>query len=115
MTNNKRIGNLGEQLAADFLIKNGYTVLERNYRTPYGELDIIAKDTDTVIFVEVKTRSSARFGTGFEAITAKKQSTLLKCAAHYAETNALDCPMRIDAVEIMLDTMQITHLKGAVE
>ena len=115
MTNNKRIGDLGEQLAADFLIKKGYTILERNYRTPYGELDIIAKDRDTVLFIEVKTRSSARFGTGFEAITPKKQATLLKCAAHYVDLHNLDSPMRIDAIEIMLDTMQITHLKGAVE
>ncbi len=115
MTNNKQIGDLGEQLAADFLIKNGYTVLERNYRTPYGELDIIAKDRDTVVFVEVKTRSTDRFGTGFDAITKKKQATLLNCAAHYADAMGLDCPLRIDAIEIMLDTMQITHLKGAVE
>ena len=115
MTNNKRIGDLGEQLAADFLIKKGYTILERNFRTPYGELDIIASENDSVVFVEVKTRSTDRFGTGFEAITAKKQATLLNCAAHYADVHNLDCPVRIDAIEIMLDTKQITHLKGAVE
>ena len=115
MTNNKRIGDLGEQLAADFLIKKGYTVLERNFQTPCGELDIIAKENDTVVFVEVKTRSSSRFGTGFEAITPKKQATLLKCAAHYADLHGLECSLRIDAIEIMLDSKQISHLKGAVE
>ena len=115
MTNNKLIGDLGEQLAADFLIKNGYTILERNFRTPYGELDIIASEDNCIVFIEVKTRSTDRFGTGFDAITPKKQATLLKCAAYYADMHNVDIPMRIDAIEIMLDSKQITHLKGAVE
>ena len=114
MTKNKQIGDFGEQLAADHLLKNGYTILARNYRTPYGELDIVAQYGDTVIFIEVKTRSSARRGTGFEAITPKKQATLLRCAEHYAAEHSLDCEMRIDAIEIMLDTKRLTHLKGAV-
>lgn len=114
MTKNKELGDFGEQFAADYLLKNGYSILSRNYRTPYGELDIVAQDGDTVVFIEVKTRSSARCGTGFDAITPKKQATLLKCAQHYAEEHSLDCEMRIDAIEIMLDTRRLTHLKGAI-
>ena len=114
MTRNKQIGDFGEEFAAAYLAEHHYTILERNYRTPYGELDIIAKDGDTVVFVEVKTRSTARFGTGFESITPKKQATLLSCAQYYADTHALACPLRIDAIEIMLDTKKLTHLKGAV-
>jgi len=114
MTNNKRIGDLGEQLAADYLEKKGYIILARNFRTPYGELDIIAQESETLVFVEVKTRSTSRCGTGFEAITQKKQATLLKCADYYAQLHGVSCDMRIDAVEIMLDTRKLTHLKGAV-
>lgn len=114
MNHNKKLGTFGEEYAAAYLEKQNYTILERNYRTPYGELDLIARDRNTVVFVEVKTRSSARFGTGFEAITPKKQETLLKCAEYYAQQHALNCDLRIDAIEIMLDTKILNHLKGAV-
>ena len=114
MTRNKQIGDLGEEFAAAYLTKQNYTILERNFRTPYGELDIIAQEGDTVVFVEVKTRSSARYGTGFESITPKKQTTLINCAEYYVQQHDLSCELRIDAIEIMLDTKQLTHMKGAV-
>jgi len=114
MTRNKQIGDFGETFAAAYLEKQGYLILERNFRTPYGELDIIAQDGSTVVFIEVKTRSSARFGSGFEAITPKKQQTILRCAEYYIQQHDLTCELRIDAIEIMLDTKRLTHLKGAV-
>lgn len=114
MTRNKKIGDFGEEFAAAYLAEQNYTILARNYRTPYGELDIIAQDADTVVFIEVKTRSSARCGTGFESITPKKQATILRCAEHYVLEHDLTCDLRVDAIEIMLDTKKLTHLKGAV-
>lgn len=114
MTRNKIIGDRGEQLAAQYLIDHGCELLARNVRTPYGEIDLIVREGETIVFVEVKTRSSARCGTGFEAITPKKQATLLRCAEHYAAEHAIETAMRIDAIEIMLDTHRLTHLKGAV-
>lgn len=114
MTKNKKIGDFGENFAAAHLERENYIILERNYRTPYGELDLIARDGETVVFVEVKTRSTSRFGSGFDAITPKKQLTLLRCAEYYAQLHDLTCEMRIDAIEIMLDSQKLTHLKGAV-
>ena len=114
MTKNKQIGDFGEEFAAAYLAEQNYIILERNYRTPYGELDIIAQEGETMVFVEVKTRSSARCGTGFESITPKKQATLINCAQYYVDQHALTCDLRIDAIEIMLDTKKLTHLKGAV-
>lgn len=103
------IGVLGEQIAAAYLQKQGYKILETNYSKRYGEIDIIAIDpTDgsgqaVLAFVEVKTRISSAYGTPFEAITHGKLQSLIKTAQFYAMSHPkLPQDLRIDAVSVKL-------------
>jgi len=94
-------GKAGEKAAEEFLIKKGYRILERNYRNRLGEVDIIAKDGGTVCFVEVKTRSGSRQGSGFEAISLRKQHKISQVALSYLKCKRLlDCLARFDVVAI---------------
>ena len=98
------IGKQGEDIALDFLKKQGYKILERNFRSKLGELDIIAKDKNTICFVEVKARSSAEKGSGFDAITKDKQHKLSKLALAYLKgNNLLKEPARFDVVSVEWD------------
>ncbi len=99
------LGRRGEQLAADRLAALGYQIVERNFRCPAGEIDLVARDQDTWVFVEVKTRRGARFGTPEDAITARKRAHLIASAQHYLQARDLrDVPWRIDAVAVGLST-----------
>ena len=99
------LGRRGEQLAADRLAALGYQIIERNFRCPAGEIDLVARDQDTWVFVEVKTRRGARFGTPEDAITARKRAHLIASAQHYLQARDLrDVPWRIDAVAVGLST-----------
>ena len=96
----KEFGNAGERAVSEYLIKQGLEILNTNYRTPYGEVDIIALDKETIVFVEVKARSSDRYGLGREAVTEQKQTRYRNCAMHYVQTNCYtDKPLRFDVVE----------------
>ena len=96
------IGNKGESQAEEYLFARGLDVLERNYCIKGGEIDVIAKDkSGTVVFVEVKLRSSDTFGTGAEAVNSVKQKRMIKAAEKYLfENNLTDTPARFDIVEI---------------
>ena len=97
-------GILGEKLARDFLGKNGYHILETNYRCPAGEIDIIARYEDTLVFVEVRTKRSLQFGSPEESITPTKAARLKAVAAHYGQNrDNLPPSWRIDVVAIELD------------
>ncbi len=99
----KKTGDYGEDLAAHFLQKKGYTILARNYRKKFGEIDIIAKHEESLVFIEVKTRKSQRFGTGFEAVDYKKQLQLSRIAQDYISSHEMiDMDARFDVVSIML-------------
>ena len=97
-------GNLGEKLAAEFLNKQGYTVLQTNYRCPEGEMDIIARQKDCLVFIEVRTRRGKEFGSPEESITPAKMEKLRRVAAHYRQVHD-DMPdaWRIDVVAVELD------------
>jgi putative endonuclease len=98
-----RLGRRGENLAAVRLAELGYAIVGRNYRCPYGELDLIARHGDVWVFVEVRTRRGSRFGTPEESITPRKQAHLIAAAQHYLQAHALaEVPWRIDAVAIAL-------------
>lgn len=98
------IGRQGEIEAAAFLERNGYRVLERNYRCRYGEIDIVAKEGGTLVFVEVKKRGSDRFGPPTESVDGRKQRKLLLAAQSYVESNRLvDLDLRFDVVGIESD------------
>jgi putative endonuclease len=97
------LGKRGEDLAVEALEGRGYAILARRYRTRYGEIDIIAEDGSTLVFVEVKARADDEFGTAAEAVTAGKQRRLARMAAYYLLcTGATDRPCRFDVVAIML-------------
>ena len=97
-------GNRGEDIACDYLKNHGFKIIERNFRLKGGEIDIVATRDNILVFIEVKTRTSSRFGTGFEAITSWKLKALTKSAQFYKITHK-DLPdaMRIDAISIVLD------------
>ena len=99
----RETGMLGEQLARDFLGKNGYEILGTNYRCPGGEVDIIARQADALVFIEVRTKKSREFGTPEESVTPVKMERLRKVAAYYGqEHESLPSSWRIDVVAIEL-------------
>ena len=92
-------GIRGEKLARDFLKKRGYHILETNYRCPEGEIDIIARHKDSLVFIEVRTKTSLEFGSPEESITAAKSERLRTVASRYGQThNDLPLLWRIDVV-----------------
>jgi putative endonuclease len=97
-------GKSGEDLACDELTRRGYEILARRYRRRGGELDIIARDGPTLVFVEVKTRDGRAFGGGAEAVTGLKQRRMAQVALEYLARNRLTgCPCRFDVVSIHLE------------
>lgn len=97
----QRCGEAGEALAARLLRKRGYQVIATNYRTPLGEIDIIARDGDTIVFVEVKARRSGRFGAPKEAVTPRKQRKISMVALFYLKTTRQSqARARFDVVSI---------------
>ena len=98
-----RIGKRGEELARLFLEQRGYRILSSNYRCQWGEVDIIAQDRDTLVFVEVKLRRSRAFGVAEEAVSRAKAQKLIRCAEQYTSEQNLNVPWRIDLVAIQLE------------
>ena len=104
MSGKREIGNLGESLACDSLARRGYTIVERGWRTPQGEVDIVARDGDCWVFVEVKTRRGRGAGLPEEALTPRKAERLTELALAYLSEHALgDVDWRLDLVAIELD------------
>jgi len=95
-----------------YLEKQGMKILQRNFRCRMGELDLIAQEGECLVFVEVKYRTSNRYGSPLEAVNARKQSTIRKVAQYYLLGRKwLDCPVRFDVVGICGD--QIEHIRNA--
>jgi putative endonuclease len=113
----KTIGSKGEDIAEGFLKDKGYKIIARNYKTPIGEIDIIAKDKDTLVFVEVKTRSNNSFGYPFEAVDARKRNKLKRLALLYLKSQKNDFAVRFDVLSINVgdSTKTIEHIKDAFE
>lgn len=98
-----KLGEKGELMAKYYLEKNGYTILEKNFRTRYGEIDLIGKFKDEIVFVEVKTRSSLNYGLPCEAINLKKQRKIIGTANYYLLVSGnRDSKCRIDVIEILI-------------
>jgi putative endonuclease len=103
LNSRQNLGQSGEDLAAEFLSKNGYAILTRNYRCRYGEIDIIAKFRDVLVFIEVKTRKGEAYGSPAAAVTHRKQRQISKTAQYYLnERNLFDAPARFDVVSIAI-------------
>ena len=96
------LGKTGEDLACRELRRRGYTLIARRYRTRFGEIDIIARDGDTIVFVEVKARSSSDFGAPAEAVTPRKRHTVSLMASEYLlRRREMTVPCRFDVVAVM--------------
>jgi putative endonuclease len=114
----KALGSKGEDLAIRFLRKKGYRIIKRNYKTFVGEIDIIARDGNTIVFVEVKTRTNNSFGYPFEAVNKKKRQKLKNLALLYLKSQVKESPVRFDVLSILCTNgteMEIEHLKDAFE
>ena len=112
------LGIKGEDLAAKFLRKKGYRIVDRNFKTPIGEIDIVAEDGETLVFVEVKTRCGDAFGHPFEAVDARKRVKLRKVALYYLKNRRRnDAPSRFDVLSIRAKSgkEEIEHIIDAFE
>lgn len=112
------LGAAGESAAAAWLEAHGYRVLARNVRSRAGEIDLIARQADLVIFVEVKSRTTAAFGHPAEAIMGQKQRRIARLASAYLQVHRLDrCAVRFDAMAVRLgpggEVLEIEHIPDA--
>lgn len=116
MDNSQEIGKFGEKIASNYLYKNNYKIVEKNFKCKYGEIDIIAYDKKELVFIEVKTRRSKRYGTGINSIDTVKQKHLYKTAEYYLYKKKLNKDIRIDAIEISLQRglINLKHYKNII-
>ena len=101
MAYHNELGKIGEQLAVDYLARNGYTILERNFIYDKAEIDIIAQEKDTIVVIEVKTRNSEVFGDPQEFVSKNKIKLLVKAANEYLISNNIDLEVRFDIIAIL--------------
>jgi len=115
MARHNELGKKGEQLAVDYLIKKGYTIVQRNYRFQKAEVDIIAQIKDTLAIVEVKTRSTIDFGNPQDFVKPKQIQRLVKAVDEYVNLNKLDVEVRFDIIAIIRqgNSYNIEHLENA--
>lgn len=113
--NKKEFGKIGEEISCIYLEKIGYKILERNFICRQGEIDIIAKDKEEYVFIEVKTRSNLCYGRPVEAINTYKQKHIYKSTKYYLHVNQLEhCFIRFDVMEVYLkeNKYKLKHWKG---
>ncbi len=116
MAAHNELGELGEKLAANFLEANGYTILARNWRVNRAEVDIIAQVGETLIFVEVKTRSTDFFGAPEESVTKRKKRLLAAAATAYMQETGHEWAIRFDIISIIMQlgkAPELTHYEDA--
>ena len=116
MKHNQRVGKWGEDVAVAYLVERGVEVITRNARTPYGEIDIVAKQNDVTVFVEVKTLRSSQNFFPEHNVTARKREHMLAAADHYAAQHEID-HWQIDVISVEGKpelTPKITHFENAI-
>lgn len=116
MKHNQTIGHWGEETATLYLTERGYEIITRNARTPYGEIDIVARQNGITIFVEVKTLTSSKNFFPEQNVTARKREHMLACAEHYAAENNID-HWQIDVIAVEGKqglVPKITHFENAI-
>ncbi len=117
-TSKRKIGDMGEAAADRYLNKKGFRTLARNYRTAGGEIDVIAADSEYIVFAEVKTREVNAFERPSSAVDIRKQKKIILTAAQYLEENAVDLQPRFDVIEVVYDKrtgviVSIEHIENA--
>ena len=120
MKMHSNIGEKGESIAIEYLENNGYKIINRNYYSRFGEIDIIAKKENYIIFAEVKTRKINTNFNAFEAVDAIKQKKIIKTAMIYLKEKSLSLQPRFDVIAVLFDTnlknvKEINHIKNAFE
>ena len=108
----KILGRKGEKAVAKYLKKSGMKILHRNFKTPFGEADLVAEDNDEVAFVEVKTRTGDSYGNGKEAVGKAKQQRYYKIAQYYSLQKGRELNARFDVAEVSAD-LEIEYYKNA--
>jgi len=112
VANKRQIGNFAEQLAVEILSKNGYKIIDTNFASKFGEIDIIAKHLGELVFVEVKARHNLRFGYPEEAVTPQKLAKIKCTADYYLKINRLNYKnIRIDVVSLLFDKGNLIRQK----
>ncbi len=115
MATHNELGTRGESWAEEFLSNKGYAILEKNYRFHFGEVDLIAKHEDLIVFVEVKTRGVGPLQNPLDTVNAKKRAKLIEVANHYLEENEIDAESRFDIILIETENNKksIRHIEDA--
>ena len=111
------LGKKGEELAKQYLLKNNYQIIEQNFRTKLGEIDIIAKDKSELVFVEVKTRTNSQYGEPCEAVDRTKIKHMIRASEYYMYIKKLENEyIRFDVIEVMFvnDKSTINHIKQVI-
>jgi putative endonuclease len=113
----KALGKEGERQASLYLEKKGLAIIERNFRTRSGEIDLIARDKKDLVFVEVKTRSGTDFGTALEAVNSRKCRQIIRVAQEYLlQQDGFDQPIRFDVIGILIgDNPKFEYIKNAFD
>ncbi len=114
MAKHNQLGQLGEEWAKNYLLEQGYTLLEQNWRWGKGEIDLIVRQEDCIIFVEVKTRTTARFGQPEEAVSVKKQNLMYELAVEYLHQIVHEQEFRFDIIAITMQPQkELRHFQDA--
>lgn len=115
MKNNKEKGALGEDIAVKYLMSKGYSIIDRNYRTSIGEIDIIAIKDNVLVFIEVKARTNLNYGYPYEAVNWKKQEKIIKSSYIYIKyKNLYKYQIRYDIIQVYLQKKpKINHIENA--
>ncbi len=113
----QRVGKQGEEIAEKYLKKQGYKILNKNFRCKQGEIDLIASDKNEIVIIEVKTRTSNTYGNPADAVDIRKQRHIYNAAQYYLYKNKLETKqIRIDVIEIYIEgkKIKINHIKKAI-
>lgn len=114
--NSKIKGKTGEDLACAYLKKNKYEIIDRNFTTNVGEIDIVAVSDGCIVFVEVKTRRSLAYGAPSEAVNYAKQRKISQVASQYlSKYRKMNYPVRFDVIEVYMQDMTVNHIVNAFD
>lgn len=112
LKNTHILGKEGEDIACNFLKNKGYKIIEKNFRSKFGEIDIIAKDGNTLVFIEVKSKEGIKFGSPQEAVNRKKLEKIKKCINYFLHIKHLEnSSIRLEVVAIQTDNYQVKKIE----
>ena len=108
---NRKLGIEGEKIARSYLKRAGWKILENNYKTPFGEIDVIANKGETIAFIEVKTRLSDNYGLPSEAVSNERKLRYIRGANYFFTNKIIDCTVRFDIIEVFRG--ELNHIENA--